>query len=75
MPQLPVGKARISVQTFKRQPKPPPERHPATGVLIENWEDYGPYVPIPQRYGAPHTSGLECTIKAGDQTFDIVLEK
>ena len=75
MPKLPVGKVRISVQTFKRQPKPPPEKHPATGELIDNWEDYGPYVPIPQRYAAPHTSGLEYTIKDGPQAFDIVLEK
>lgn len=75
MPKLPVGKAQVSVQTFKQQPKPPPETHPATGAPIENWEDYGQYVPIPKRYAAPHTSGLEYMIKLGDQSFNIVLQE
>jgi hypothetical protein len=73
---LPAGKARVSVQTFKRRPKPPPIVDAATGTPVpDEWDDYGPYVAIPRRYGAPHTSGLEFIIKPGEQSFDIVLEK
>ena len=72
----PVGRARVSVETFKPQPKPEPGVDPQTGIDNSiGWEDTGPYVPIPKRYASPKTSGLEYTITPGEQMFDIVLTK
>lgn len=72
----PVGRARLSVQTFKPRSKPAPILHPVTGALIpDEFAETGPYVAIPDRYRSPQDSGLECTIVPGPQTFDIVLEK
>jgi hypothetical protein len=71
----PVGRARVSVRTFKQDP-PPPGIDPDTGrEYAADWVDLGPYVPIPKKYGTPSTSGLEYTIVPGDQTFDIELKK
>lgn len=76
MPDLPVGRARVSVETFKPQPRPEPSVDPTTGTDHSiGWEDTGPYVPIPARYGSPKTSGIEYTIIPGRQTFDITLNK
>jgi hypothetical protein len=73
---LPVGHARVAVQTFEPQQKPTPEFDPTTGKEVPtDWEDTGPFVPIPQRYGDPRTSALEHTIAPGRQTFDIRLTK
>lgn len=72
----PVGRARVAVKTFKPQPKPEPGVSPTTGIDYSlSWEDTGPYVPIPERYGSPHASGLECTIVGGTQAFDISLAR
>lgn len=72
----PLGRARVSVETFKPQPKAVTGFDPQTGIDNSiGWEDTGPYVPIPARYGSPKTSGLECTIGPGGQNFDITLTK
>lgn len=77
----PVGRARVSVETFKPQPKPPPtgdvipSSDPFDTLIPAPWEDVGPYVPIPNRYGSVKTSGLEFLIEPGSQTFDIPLAK
>ena len=72
----PLGRARVSVQTFAQQPKPKPGIDPLTGIDHSfGWEDTGPYVPIPARYASPKTSGIECTIAPGEQAFDIELTK
>lgn len=72
----PVGRARVSIETFKPQPKPAPGVDPQTGIDNSiGWEDTGPYVPIPKRYGSPKTSGIECMIEPGEQTFEIRLVK
>jgi hypothetical protein len=74
IPAAPLGRARISVETFKPTPKPKPGIDPQTGIDDSlGWEDTGPYVPIPKRYGSVKTSGLEYTIVPGEQTFDIAL--
>lgn len=72
----PAGRARVAVETFKPQPRPEPGVNPATGIDYSlGWEDTGPYVPIPRRYHAVKTSGLETTIEPGEQTFDISLTR
>lgn len=72
----PIGRARVSVETFQPQPRPESGVDPQTGIDNSiGWEDTGPYVPIPKRYGSPKTSGIECTIKPGEQTFDIRLTR
>jgi hypothetical protein len=72
----PLGRAAISVQTFKPRPKPPPTINPTTGTPItDEWEDTGRYVPIPERYRSPQTSGLETMIVPGPQTFDLILTR
>lgn len=72
----PVGRARVVVETFKPQPKPEPSVDPVTGETVPiEWEDTGPYVPIPKRYALPKTSRLELEIKPGEQRFDIELTK
>jgi hypothetical protein len=76
IPNLPVGQAKVAVQTFKPRPKPEPVLHPVTGEPVgDGSEDTGGYVPIPGRYAAPQSSGLEYTLRPGEQTFDIVLGK
>jgi hypothetical protein len=48
--------------------------NPDTGIdYAVGWEDTGPYVPIPHRYGSVKTAGLEDEATPGDQTFDIPL--
>jgi hypothetical protein len=70
----PAGRARVSVETFKPEPKPEPGVNPDTGIdYSAGWEDTGPYVAIPARYHSVKTSGLETMIEPGDQTFDISL--
>lgn len=72
----PVGPAKVIVETFKPQPKPPEGVDPVTGIDYSvGWVDTGPYVPIPKRYAIPEKSGLTCTIVPGPQTFDIALTK
>lgn len=71
---LPPGRATVSVETFKPQPRPAPGIDPTSGADPSlDWEDTGPYVPIPQRYANPTTSGLEYEMTPGPQTFDIQL--
>lgn len=66
----------MSVETFQPQPRPESGVDPQTGIDNSiGWEDTGPYVPIPKRYGSPKTSGIACTIKPGEQTFDIPLTR
>jgi hypothetical protein len=70
----PVGRARVAVETFKPEPRPEPGVNPDTGIDYSlGWEDTGPHVPIPARYGSVKTSGLETTIEPGEQSFDISL--
>lgn len=76
----PVGRAMVSVETFKVPPRPKPGVDPLSGVDYEaewvaEWGDAGPYVPIPSRYASPTSSGLEVMIVPGAQTFDIELSK
>ena len=76
----PVGRANVSVETFKVPPRPKPGIDPVYGVDYEaewivEWGNAGPYVPIPSRYASPTSSGLEVTIVPGMQTFDIALSK
>lgn len=76
IPNLPVGQAEVAVQTFKPRPKPEPVMHPVTGEPVgDGSEATGGYVPIPGLYAAPQSSGLEYTLRPGEQTFDIVLGK
>lgn len=76
IPDPPVGRARVSVETFEPEPKPNPGVNPQAGIDYSlGWQDTGPYVPIPRRYGSVKTSGIECTIKPGAQTFDIRLTR
>ena len=73
---LPAGRAVVRVQTFAPQPKPEPGVDSASGIDYSlGWKDPGPYVPIPKRYHSVSTSGLECLVTGGDQTFDIKLTK
>lgn len=72
----PEGRVRVAVETFEPQPKPAPGPDPVTGIDYSlSWEDEGPYVPIPERYGSVQTSGIEAVISAGEQTLDITLVK
>lgn len=72
----PVGPARVAVETFKPVPKPEPGVNPDTGIDYSlEWEDTGPYVPIPRRYHSVKTSGLGTIVEPGEQTFDIGLTK
>lgn len=55
-----VGECRISVQVI-------------TGAGEANEMKTPPPSPVPSRYGTPETSGLSCTVKAGE-TNDVPLE-
>lgn len=73
---IPPGRVRIAVETFKPDPEPPAGIDPATGVdSALSKMDPGAYVPIPSRYASPNASGLEFVVKAGEQTFNITLTK
>jgi hypothetical protein len=59
---VPVGPTRVAIETESVKPRPgaPPKG--------------GKYVAIPAKYRSHMTSGLTCEVKAGNQTFDLVLE-
>jgi hypothetical protein len=71
---LPLGRVRVSIETFEPQPKPATGPDPVTGIDYSlAWEDTGRYVRIPQRYGSAKTSGIEFVVSATEQRFDIPL--
>lgn len=73
---IPPGRVRVAVETFKPDPEPPAGINPATGVdSALSKTDPDAYVPIPSRYASPNASGLEFVVNAGEQTFDISLSK
>jgi hypothetical protein len=78
IPATPGGDIRCIVQTTKPI-VPPPQKVVARlsgGVARAGRNVYpaGPYVPIPEKYGDPQTSGLSYTIHHGSNTIDIPLE-
>ena len=58
---VPLGPARVAVETESVKPKP--------GAAPKGAK----YVAIPVRYASPETSGLTYEVSAGKQTFDIDL--
>jgi hypothetical protein len=62
---IPVGLARVTVVTQ------PPVRMYENGKAFE---PLGKYVPIPERYRDPETSGLTFDVKRGPQDFDLPLQ-
>ena len=74
----PGGDVKCIVQTTKPI-VPPPQTVAARlsgGAAKAGATVYpaGPYVPIPEKYGDPQTSGLSHTIDRGSNTIDIPLE-
>jgi hypothetical protein len=67
--KVPVGKMRVTVETESLRlaggKKPPAPPAPAPG---------GKYIPIPQKYASPKTSGLTLEVKEGKQTHNIELQ-
>lgn len=75
---LPVGHARIMVETFPpanttSSAQTAPGGLPTLATPDEK-QPPGSYVRIPDRYKQPHTSGLEITIRTGRQVYDIDLD-
>jgi hypothetical protein len=82
-----VGEAKVAVdnQMLMRSNEPPlPDlRHPPgvtppPGAKMDDKKSSAPtitgtYVPIPEKYRSPDSSGLTCIVKSGSQTFDIEL--
>lgn len=77
MEAVPVGGARIAVETFNteafRQPKPAPGVPAITLSPAFMIGPPGPYVKIPDRYRHPDDSGLSLDIQGGNQVHDIAL--
>jgi hypothetical protein len=74
----PGGNVKCIVQTTKPI-VPPPQKLAARlsgGAAKPGATVYpaGPYVPIPEKYGDPQTSGLSYTIDRASNTIDIPLE-
>jgi hypothetical protein len=77
---VPVGLVKISVETKSlRQAAASPRNAPPPGQKAPNSTGPDPkemldrYVAIPEKYADPLTSGLEYTVRGGNQPFDIKL--
>ncbi len=64
---IPLGKARISIETveFKNLTPPPP------GMAKQMSGPRTKYVPIPAKYEKPESSELSIEVEKGTKTFDI----
>jgi hypothetical protein len=87
--KCPIGTAKISVETASLQPAPirDPRAGPAAGMtpppgaipqgVDASFYQVGPkkgkFVPIPDKYNDPDTSGLQYPVKGGSQEFNIDL--
>jgi hypothetical protein len=82
-----VGEVRIAVDNhmlLKRSGTPapdirrPPGIEPPPGVKVDDIQSSGvtitgTFVPFPEKYRSPDSSGLSYTVKSGSQTHDIEL--
>jgi hypothetical protein len=80
-----VGEAKIAVDNsmLKKNSESPridlrhrPGAQPPPGVKVDDEPSAtlaGTYLPLPEKYQSPETSGLTCTVKSGSQTHDIEL--
>jgi len=68
-----VGHARVTVETFQFKQVPVPGAPKTSNLPGSDAPPPGPYVPIPQRYRTPDSSGLTYTITKGQQTKDFDL--
>jgi hypothetical protein len=69
IPDLPAGMSQVSVTTT---PPTTPGRLPGNRQAPASTAP-GKYVPIPQKYANPETSGLSFEVKGGQQTKDFDL--
>jgi hypothetical protein len=77
-----VGSAEVIVETFAPRPFVPVPGMPTAPSPTTGGPGGGPtvavastgaYVPIPEKYKRPETSGLKFEIKPGPQTIDVAL--
>ena len=69
----PVGPVKIAVASHPRVPPALQKKLPGQPLPPLDGPD-DPYLRIPPHYKDPEQSGLTCTIKEGQQTFDIPLK-
>jgi hypothetical protein len=68
-----AGPARVAVETFQFKTVPIPGATKSSTLPGSDAPPPGPYVPIPQKYRTPDSSGLTYTISKGKQTKDFDL--
>jgi hypothetical protein len=68
-----VGSARVAVETFQFKKVEIPGAPKSSTLPGSDAPPPGPYVPIPQKYRVPDSSGLTYTITKGKQTKDFDL--
>jgi hypothetical protein len=75
--RAPVGEVQIAVENrmlkMKQSDQLPPPM-PAGAPKPNEDSVHGTYVPLPEKYHAFETSGLQYKVKKGPQTYDIHLE-
>jgi hypothetical protein len=78
IPKMPVGTVQIAVETT---PPPPGTPQDAGGKITGGSMSVqgappppGKYVPIPDKYKDPRTSGLSYEVKSGKQQHDLALQ-
>jgi hypothetical protein len=67
---IPLGRAKVAIETlqFKQQTQPPP------AIAKQLGGPQSKYVPIPEQYEKPGTSGLTVEVEKGKKLFDIPLQ-
>jgi len=68
-----AGPARVAVETFQFKQVAIPGAPKTSNLPGSDAPPPGPYVPIPQKYRVPDSSGLTYTITKGKQTKDFDL--
>lgn len=75
--QVPIGEVQISVDNHVLLQQKTPSRPmlvPKGAPTAEAEPIRGTYVPLPEKYRAPESSGLKYVVAKGTQTHDVPLE-
>jgi hypothetical protein len=77
--QVPLGTARVCVDTSALDPKKKPPYSPPPGKKVDlpgaNEPDPSLYVAVPPRYATAETTDLTCEVAGGSQSYTVKMKK